>query len=444
MTIETQLLPAGYISLYGNNFGSREISSSYSCAVYDSLGNLYLGASTYEGSLEYGVISKFDTYGALLWQKTFGAPPPYRIDIYGLSLDSSSNVYLTGRITSDGTLDSLDVLLIKYDTDGNLQWQKTLGTAGLSQIGNGIVADNDGNFYICGQYLTTTGFPQKHQMLISKFNSSGILQWQRSMSDPTTNSNIGYTIALDSTGNVYVTGTSSSPYNPVLVKYNSNGDLQWQVGLYKSGGYGDTSGICIDSSDNIYTTGWTLSGPGGTNAGILVKYNTSGAIQWKKQLDGTDARLGSVTTDSAGNVYVVGGMSVISIAKYNSSGVLQWQRKLTAPSITSTYTLQGLSVYFDNFSNKIIVVGSITLQGTTDYTEIIMAKLPLDGSPTGTYGVGNLTINYSASSYANGDLNTWTASSGGPLSNSATTFTVATTALASANATFSNTVTQIP
>lgn len=442
--IEIPTGPVGYISLYGNNFALPDISSSYNCAVYDQLGNLYLAASWYNdnNSEEYGVLSKFDSSGTLLWQKTLGSANPKRVDLYGLCLDGSNNIYITGRYVTTTSIDSCDMLLAKYDTDGNLQWQKATGTAPLFQQGNAIVADNVGNFYICGSYLTSPGQPQSAQMLIVKYNSSGVLQWQRSMSS-SDNTNIGNSIALDSAGNLYVAGTASTPYQNALVKYNSSGVLQWQVGLYKSGGYSNATGIYIDSSDNIYVSGWGLTGTGGTKLGSLVKYNTSGVIQWKKQITGTsaDVELHSVTVDSSGNIYAVGGNLALLIVKYNNSGVLQWQRQLLAPSITTTYGVRGLSVNFDNSSNKIIVAGSIT--NSAGRTVLIMAKLPLNGTPVGTYPVGGLTIQYVQSTFTDSTLSAWTASVT-TLANAASAFTTTTTSLDSANATFTNTVKPIP
>ena len=134
--------------------------------------------------------------------------------------------------------------------------------------------------------------------------------------------------------------TNSGNMDIFLVKYNDGGTKQWTKQLGTSGndyGYGMT----VDSSDNIYVTGMTYGGlDGNTNSGdtdlYLVKYNSSGTKQWTQQL-GTSAgdRGQGVTVDSSGNIYVSGyslggldgntnsGGKDIFLVKYNSDGVKQ-------------------------------------------------------------------------------------------------------------------------
>ena len=155
-------------------------------------------------------------------------------------------------------------------------------------------------------------------------------------------------VANDSSGNFYVTGytsggldgnTNSGGSDIFLVKYYDNGTKQWtkQLGTSSS----DTGNeVTVDSSGNVYVTGYTQGGLDGTNAGnsdlFVVKYNSSGTKQWAKQL-GTSSNdyATGVATDSSGNVYVTGntsgeldgntnsGSTDIFLVKYNSSGTKQ-------------------------------------------------------------------------------------------------------------------------
>ena len=99
--------------------------------------------------------------------------------------------------------------------------------------------------------------------------------------------------------------------------------------------------MTVDSSDNIYVTGWTYGGlDGNTSSGvgdiILVKYNSSGTKQWTKQWGTSDDDWGlGVTVDNSSNIYVTGftkgvldgnthaGNRDIFVVKYNSSGTKQ-------------------------------------------------------------------------------------------------------------------------
>ena len=115
----------------------------------------------------------------------------------------------------------------------------------------------------------------------------------------------------------------------------SGGVPQEEYWLATLGGTGDDygRGIAVDSSGNVYVTGYTTSdGAGGADISIS-KYNTSGVIQWQRTLGGTGIDYGyGIAVDSSGNVYVTGhtgsdgaGGNDISISKYNTSGTIQWQ-----------------------------------------------------------------------------------------------------------------------
>ena len=115
-----------------------------------------------------------------------------------------------------------------------------------------------------------------------------------------------------------------------LVKYNSSGTKQWTKQLGTSSNDGG-NGVTTDSSDNIFVTGLTGGGlDGNTSSGqediFLVKYNSSGTKQWTKQLGtSSDDRGNGVTTDSSGNIYVIGvtggifSGGDIFLVKFNSS-----------------------------------------------------------------------------------------------------------------------------
>ena len=107
---------------------------------------------------------------------------------------------------------------------------------------------------------------------------------------------------------------SGTSWDFFLVKYNSSGVKQWtkQFGTTAHDfGYG----VTVDSSDNLYVTGKTTGGMVGyTNSGgydiFLVKYSSSGVIQWGRQLGtDTDDEGTGVTVDSSDNIYVMGNTS---------------------------------------------------------------------------------------------------------------------------------------
>jgi hypothetical protein len=427
-----------YIDIFGNNFASPDLTTSrQSALVYDSSDNLYTVGYVTDGS-NTGIVSKFNANGTIQWQRTLGASSPSDTIFLAVDLDNSNNVYVTGTTSSDGSFNAREVQVAKYDTNGSLQWQKTLGTAGTLQQGLGVAVDAaTGDFYIVGGFWPSSS-SQLNRVIVAKYNTSGVLQWQRSLTPAVlSNDSSGQDIALDSAGNVYIVGstpTSTSNNQAVLVKYNSSGALQWQVGLSNATGQSQYEGIAIDSSDNIFVTGLVTASA--VSYGVVAKYNTSGVIQWKKQIGdsgGGVSNLTDVTLDSSGNMYTTGPGD--NILKYDTNGSLQWQRTLAATS----YTINLYSIACDS-SNNLVVGGYIRSAGNVN--QILMFKAPGDGTLTGSYTAGGISFAYSASSLPTADLSAWTATTA-TMSNAQPSFSEATSTLTGATSTFTNSVTAI-
>ena len=235
-----------------------------------------------------------------------------------------------------------------------MQWTKLIGATN-SEAGWDVAIDSSGNAYVTGNTHgtldgTSAGYSD---IFLVKYNSSGVKQWTRQLG--TGYHDYGYGVAVDPSGNAFVTGatvrglaegTSLVNSTPVtfLVKYNSSGTKQWtkQVG---EGAYNKGYDVTTDSSGNAYVTGYTAGTiDGNTNQGwndmFLMKYNSSGTRQWSKMLgtSGNDHGNG-VALDSSNNVYVTGvvdgvldgntsaGEDDIFLVKYNSSGTKQWARQ---------------------------------------------------------------------------------------------------------------------
>ena len=172
------------------------------------------------------------------------------------------------------------------------QWTKQLGTSS-SDSGNGVTTDSSGNIYVTGDTKggldgnTNSG---ETDIFLVKYNSSGTKQWTKQLGTSSIDSGSG--VITDSSGNIYVTGstkggldgnTNSGEWDIFLVKYNSFGTKQWTKQLGTSS-YDEGYGVTTDSSGNIYVTGSTDGGlDGNTNSGsydiFLVKYNSSGIRQ---------------------------------------------------------------------------------------------------------------------------------------------------------------------
>ena len=366
----------------GNEYGQG--------VAYDSSGNVYITA--YTNSAGAGgnelLIAKYNSSGTIQWQRTLGTGTAYRNDDTGrmIAVDSSGNVYVNGITNFTGGYDSM--MIAKYNSSGTLQWQKTFGDSNTQERGHGITVDSSGNVFVCGE--TTKGMTSIGA-LVAKLNSSGDLQWQRTLD--ASQSQLFYDVVVDSSDNVYVGGyTTISGYQYYLaVKYNNSGTLQWQRAIGGSSTSDNGYSITIDSSDNVYIGGVSTGGGIGGYDSYLVKYNSSGTYQWQKALgiSGQSTNIRALASDSSDNVYITGWYSnSYFFAKYNSSGTLQWQRSFGGSGTDWSY---GISA---DGNGNVYVVGQTSSSGAGS-NDILLITVPSDGSGTGTYG----SFTYAASSH---------------------------------------------
>jgi len=330
------------------------------------------------------LIAKYDSSGILQWDRTLGGTATELA--YSVATDSSDNIIVAGQTDSDGA-GSADVLIAKYNSSGVLQWDRTLGGTS-SDYANGVTIDSSDNIIIAGR--CSSDGAGGADFLIAKYNPSGVLQWDKTLGG--TGTDIANDVAIDSSDNIIVVGQSNSDgnfYDVLVAKYNSSGVLQWDRVYGINASHNEIGyDVAVDSSDNIIIVGTTPAAGAGSNDAFIAKYNSSGVLQWDRVLGGTGYEIGyGVAIDSSDNIVIAGrtdsdgaGSNDFLIAQYNSSGVLQWDRTLG-----STGQEVGEDVAIDS-SNNIIVVGRTDADGAGG-NDILIAKLPSDGSLEGTYGV---------------------------------------------------------
>jgi hypothetical protein len=417
-----------------------ESSEEGNAIATDLSGNIYVtgysGGGFTIGDVSYNkpsggngaFVVKYDTSGVVKWvQWIDGASNEYG---NGITTDSFGNIYVTGISSSSGEFTIGGVFIgdvsytkpsggngafvVKYDTSGVVKWVQWIDGAS-NEYGNGIATDSSGNIYVTGYSNTTSGGifigdisytkPSAGSgAFVIKYDTSGIVQWVQWIDGGS--SEEGYGIATDSFGNIYVTGHSittsgrifigdlsynkpSALWGDFVVKYDTSGNVkwvQWIDGNSSEYGYG----IATDLSGNIYVTGSSNTSGGifigdvshnkpSTNAGaFVVKYDTSGAVQWVQWIDGGSTEQGyGITTDSFGNIYVTGSSNTTSggifigdlsynkpsasfgafVVKYDTSGAVQWVQWIDGDSLEN-----GNGITTDSFGN-IYVTGYSNTSG---------------------------------------------------------------------------------
>jgi len=238
------------------------------------------------------------------WQKKIGGAS---VD-YGnaIAVDGNGNVYLNGNQQSD-SYSGYDYGVIKLDTNGNLLWQKKIGGSG-SEYGESIAVDSSGNVYINGYQMSDVYSAGEYDYGVVKLDTNGNLLWQKKIGG--SSDDRGQAIAVDSSGNVYLNGSQTSNdfggMDYGVIKLDTNGNLLWQkkIGIAFND-YG--MAIAVDSSGNVYLNGYQGSdGYGNYDYGV-IKLDTNGNLLWQKKIGGSSNEYGtSIDIDDSGNVYLNG------------------------------------------------------------------------------------------------------------------------------------------
>lgn len=340
--------------------------------VTDAAGNIYVtGSSTGSGTnLDYATV-KYNSAGQEQWAARYNGPASF-IDIANaIAVDASGNVYVTGL--SAGITSISDYATVKYNSAGQQQWAvRYNGPANGTDEAFSIAVDGSGNVYVTGQSLSGTNY----DYATIKYNSAGQQQWASRYNGPQSSIDNAAVVRVDGSGNVYVTGSSTgsgSGLDYATIKYNSAGAQQWAV-RYNGTNNGDDvpSSMELDAAGNIYVTGGS-SGSTSSNDYLTIKYNSAGQEQWNARYNGTgndnDVASG-LAVSTAGNVYVTGSSigqgsaTDYATVMYNSSGQQQWASRYNGPNNTSD-DATALAVDLSGF---VYVTGSSNAGGTNlDY-----------------------------------------------------------------------------
>ena len=297
------------------------------------------------------------------WYRTWGG---VEIENWGIiTIDSLDNIYQLGLTRSFGAgLD--DICLVKYNNIGELQWNRTWG-GNKSEMPRALISDSSNNIYIAGH--TESFGAGLNDLFLVKYNSSGDLQWNHLWGGK--EQDFGKALVLDSSDNIYIAGTTYS-FGPgsnaiCIVKYNSSGHLQWNQtwGGIESERCGE---IALDSSDNIYIAGTTTSFGAGMNDICIVKYNSSGHLQWNQTWGGIESEVcGEIALDSSDSIYITGknyssGETDVHLIKYDHTGNEVWNHTWGITGGTGDNR-----IVLDS-SNNIYIGGTITKSIPLDFS----------------------------------------------------------------------------
>ena len=286
-------------------------------------------------------IAKYDTDGNCMWAVAGGS---YGNDVgLGVTLDNAGHVYVCGTNKDTANISGFILppggFIAKYDTSGNCIWaKKKISSYQLGFIGTFCSAApqsikfNNNLLTISGYFShdtvvidTTIIYSRMLYYFLATFDTSGALKWVKTFGGPQGGS-LNYEHAIDSHGNIYITGTSTGqgyfqtdtlvgPYTAFVVKIDSTGTEQWVRGITSNNGsWGNM--VSSDGDGNVYVTGKFRGNTTFGNFNItsttisdmfIARYNSSGdclGVRFFGEAEGF-----GVTQDNNGNAYVCGNFS---------------------------------------------------------------------------------------------------------------------------------------
>jgi len=296
-------------------------------------------------------ITKWNADGTYGWTRTMG---DWRFDAgIGITTDKIGNVYATGVFRLSVNFNPLgsdvhvsnnqfgDIYITKWNADGTYGWTQTMGGT-YRDWGLSVATDSNNNVYASGYFNNTVNFnptgsdihtsTNNNDIFITKWNADGTYGWTKTMGG--NGYNEASMIVLDSKDNIYVGGlysatinfnptgsdihTSAGGWDIYVTKWNADGTYGWTQTV------GSTSsdvgfGLTVDSTDNIYTSGY-FSGtvnfnPTGTDNhtsnGVqdifITKWNADGTYGWTQTIGGSGFDQSSgIIAGSNGDIYATG------------------------------------------------------------------------------------------------------------------------------------------
>jgi hypothetical protein len=266
-----------------------------------------------------------------LWTRTFGGT---NIDVgHCIEQVADGGYIVTGYTRSFGSTSGRNVWLVKTDAAGHEEWSHTFGGNGDDE-GHAVRQTADGGYIIAG-HTQSFGAGMKDVLLI-KTDECGDLEWLHTFGGP--NDDEGYSVQPTIDGGYIIAGVTSShgagSRDVWLIKTDASGNESWSR---THGGMSSDGAWSVQqvSDGGFIMTGWTLSyGPGYLGNAWLVKTDSQGIHDWDSVFGGSGVDRGHAVRQCSDGGYILAGYTDsfgaglydMLLVKTDSSGGEQWMK----------------------------------------------------------------------------------------------------------------------
>ncbi len=255
------------------------------------------------------VLLKYSSSGTRQWARTVQSSAGEAFGS-GVAVGPDGGIYVSGSTRVAGQ--DYDILVRKYTSGGGLMWSTTYNhPANGADHGEGIAVAPDGNVYVVGASDVSTTV-ETYNVVLLKYSAAGTKLWSRGYNGPANSNDWGMDVAVAPDGNIHVTGWSYSPGTDVdllRMKYSVTGS-RLSAETYNGTANGDDrgNGLAVNSAGSVYYVGSTEV-VGELGNWMVRRYSSRLARVWKDVYNGTAGRedwASDVALSADGGVYVVG------------------------------------------------------------------------------------------------------------------------------------------
>jgi len=310
-----------------------------------------------------------------------------------LKVTHNGTTYVTGYSSSSGpTLE--DYVTVAYSQTGLPLWTNRYGEPGThGDRASALAVDGLGNVFVTG---SSSGGESVLEYTTIAYTGAGFPLWTNRYGGPSNFVNEATAIAVDSIGNVYVTGTSrddSQFKDYATVAYSSTGTLLW-VNRFDTGDDDAdfARSVAVSPNGQVIVTGYSNPGIPAKSDVITISYQNTGVPLWTNRFDGSGFSSdipSAAATDSAGKIFLTGqsGGNYLTIA-YSDAGLPLWTNRYHGQDLV--FESSPISLAVDGNGN-VFVTGYSWGSNAEDYATI---KYSNSGVPMWTNhynGLGNST-----------------------------------------------------
>jgi hypothetical protein len=357
-----------WTSLYTGPVGGNEAVA----IATDNHGHVFVTGESLDplGPYDFATVA-YSSAGTPLWTNRFNTPPSPPSDAHpaGVAADSTGNVFVTGfAYYSDGSGSYYATLA--YSPGGATLWTNTFrgpGTAPwFGDAATALAVDTNGNVLVTGTSGTGATGVNIYNYATIKYSNAGAGLWTNFYSGPTNADNRPLAMAVAVSGNTFVTGRSigaNGAYEYATIAYSAAGTPLWTNRYGSAGGDDEAGAIALDTNGNVFVTG-TSKDTNGYNDSLTVAYSGAGVPLWTNRFLQHYGQK-SIAVDNIGNVFVTGG-NYITVA-YSGAGALLWTNQYPGLDFNNG---AANAIVADQSGNLFVTGGSFATNGAPDYVTI--------------------------------------------------------------------------